>query len=86
MRATALRLTVALGCAFAAPSLVGAQIAAPQPAPLADAAMEAQRNAFLALSEADRKAAQESLVWLGFYNGVVDGGFGKRTRDAILAW
>ena len=29
---------------------------------------------------------QDALVWLGFYNGVVDGDFGRRTRDAILAF
>ncbi len=38
------------------------------------------------MPEADRKAAQDALVWLGLYNGVVDGGFGKRTLDAILAY
>ena len=25
-------------------------------------------------------------VWIGLYIGVVDGAFGKRTRDSILAW
>ena len=29
---------------------------------------------------------QEALVWLGLYVGVNDGDFGKRTRDAILAF
>ena len=57
------------------------------PAPSAeDAAMAAQKAAFLALPEATRKAAQEALVWLGLYVGVNDGEFGKRTRDAILAF
>ncbi len=51
-----------------------------------DAAMAAQKAAFLALPEATRKAVQEALVWLGLYNGVNDGDFGKRTRDAILAF
>jgi peptidoglycan hydrolase-like protein with peptidoglycan-binding domain len=51
-----------------------------------DAAMAAQKVAFLALPEATRKAAQEALVWLGLYVGVDDGDFGKRTRDAILAF
>lgn len=45
-----------------------------------------QAQAFLALSEADRKAAQEALGWLGFYNGVDDGAFGKRTIEALSAY
>jgi len=60
---------------------------APPAAPAAaDAAMAGQKAAFLALPEATRAAAQDALVWLGFYNGVADGDFGKRTRDAILAF
>src|ERR1700761_6127766 len=59
----------------------------PPPAPSADdAAMAAQKAAFLALPETTRKAVQEALVWLGLYVGVNDGEFGKRTRDAILAF
>ena len=38
------------------------------------------------LPEATRKAAQDALVRLGFYNGVTGRDFGKRTRDAILAF
>ncbi len=52
----------------------------------ADPAMAAQKAAFLALPESKRKAAQDALVWLGFYNGVADGDLGKRTRDAIVAF
>ena len=51
-----------------------------------DAAFAAQKAAFLALPQATRKAAQDALVWLGLYVGVNDGDFGKRTRDAILAF
>jgi peptidoglycan hydrolase-like protein with peptidoglycan-binding domain len=51
-----------------------------------EATMAAQKAAFLAFPEATRKAAQEALVWLGLYVGVNDGEFGKRTRDAILAF
>jgi hypothetical protein len=45
-----------------------------------------QARAFLAFPDADRKAAQDALGWLGFYNGVVDGAFGKRTVDALRAY
>jgi peptidoglycan hydrolase-like protein with peptidoglycan-binding domain len=51
-----------------------------------DAAMAAQKAAFLALPEATRKALQEALVWLGLYVGVNDSDFGKHTRDAIVAF
>jgi hypothetical protein len=67
------------GCAFA-------QAAAPSPSPSVDARAEAQKSAFLAMPEADRKAVQDALGWLGLYNGAVDGAFGKRTRDSILAY
>jgi peptidoglycan hydrolase-like protein with peptidoglycan-binding domain len=75
----------ALAVAFGLLSpIVSAQTPAPSSAD--DAAMAAQKAAFLALPEATRKAAQEALVWLGLYVGVNDGDFGKRTRDAILAF
>ncbi len=56
------------------------------PAAAPDAAFEAQKAAFLALPTATRVAAQDALVWLGLYNGTSDGEFGKRTRDAIVAF
>jgi Putative peptidoglycan binding domain len=62
-----------------------AQTPPPPPAP-ADAAFAAEKAAFLALPLATRKAAQDALVWLGLYNGVNDGDFGKRTHDAIVAF
>ena len=64
--------------------IVSAQTPAPSSAD--DAALAAQKAAFMGLPEASRKAAQEALVWLGLYVGVNDGDFGKRTRDAILAF
>jgi len=48
--------------------------------------LQQQRELWEALPEADRKAVQDSLVWLGFYNGVTDGAFGQRTADAIAAF
>ena len=58
----------------------------PAAASAADLALASQKAAFLALPESTRKAAQDALIWLGFYNGVADGDFGKRTRDAIVAF
>ena len=63
---------------------VAAQTAAPSKT--AAVAADAQKSAFLAMGEPDRKAVQDALGWLGLYNGVVDGGYGKRTLDAILAY
>jgi hypothetical protein len=60
---------------------------APSSAPAAgDPVFEAQKTAFEALSPNDRKAVQDALVWTGDYNGIVDGAFGKRTRDSILSY
>ena len=77
-------LVFAVGLGLLSP-LASAQT--PAAAPSADdAAMAAQKAAFLALPEATRKALQEALVWLGLYVGVNDGDFGKHTRDAILSF
>jgi hypothetical protein len=74
---------VALALLVGPPALAQRQ---PPPAPPADMAFAGQKAAFLALPLENRKAAQDALVWLGFYNGVSDGEFGKRTRDALAAW
>jgi hypothetical protein len=77
-------LAFAVGLGLLSPLALGQT---PPAAPSADdAAMAAQKAAFLALPEATRKALQEALVWLGLYVGVNDGDFGKHTRDAILAF
>ncbi len=68
-------------------SIVASPPAAPSAPPVAaDAAFAAQKAAFLALPLATRKATQDALIWLGLYNGASDGDFGKRTRDAIVAF
>ena len=64
------------------PAPAGVAPAVPQP----DPAFEASRRAFEALPEADRRAIQDALVWTGDYKGVVDGGFGRGTRAAIVAF
>ena len=84
MRQTVRPVAFALFLGLVSP-LASAQTPPSGPA-AADAAFAAQKAAFLALPEATRKAAQEALVWLGLYVGVNDGEFGKRTRDAILAF
>ncbi len=50
---------------LAAPPLLAQTPPAP-PASAADAALAAEKAAFLALPLAMRKAAQDALVWLGF--------------------
>ena len=77
-------LVFAVGLGLLSPmALAQASPAAPS---ADDAAMAAQKAAFMGMPEASRKAAQEALVWLGLYVGVNDGDFGKHTRDAILAF
>ena len=78
-------LVFALALGFISP-LASAQAQTPAPSSADDAAMGAQKAAFMGLPEATRKAVQEALVWLGLYVGVNDGDFGKQTRDAILAF
>jgi len=81
------RFWAAAALALIAVGAGGAQAAPPTPAASpADARLEAQKAAFLALPEADRKAVQDALGWLDFYNGSLDGAFGKRTRDSIVAY
>jgi peptidoglycan hydrolase-like protein with peptidoglycan-binding domain len=84
MKRTLGHVAFALALGFVSP----AALAQTPPAALSaeDAALAAQKAAFLGLPEATRKAAQEALVWLGLYVGVNDGEFGKHTRDAILAF
>jgi hypothetical protein len=60
--------------------------AARQKAPVAPDPSADAKAAFLAMPEPDRKALQEGLGWLGFYNGVVDGAYGKRTIESLSAY
>src|SRR5215207_742425 len=66
---------------------------AAQPAPpgptaptTSDPAYGTAKAAFEALSEDERKAIQDVLVWTGDYNSVVTGIFSKRTYDALVAY
>ncbi|HKG77326.1 MAG TPA: trypsin-like peptidase domain-containing protein [Beijerinckiaceae bacterium] len=51
-----------------------------------DPAYGTAKAAFEALSEDERKAIQDALVWTGDYNSVVTGIFSKRTYDALVAY
>lgn len=44
------------------------------------------RATYDGLTEAERRAVQDALVWTGDYNGSVDGSFGRQTFDAVLAY
>ena len=55
-----------------------------RPAP--DAAYVAAERAFLDLPDAERRTIQEALIWSGDYKGLADGGFGRGTRAAMIAW
>lgn len=63
-----------------------AQTTAPAVPRAADPAIDAAKAAFEALPEAERRAIQDSLVWTGDYLGIVDGGFGRGTFEAIAAY
>jgi peptidoglycan hydrolase-like protein with peptidoglycan-binding domain len=76
---------LAVALTLVAPLNAWAQLAPPA-SPAADPVYDSQKAAFDALPESDRRAIQDSLVWSGQYLGVVDGVFGKRTRDAIVAY
>ncbi len=86
MKRSSARLMLALAVAILAAPSVRAQTPPTAQTPAADAAFETQKAAFLALPLVTRKAAQDALVWLGFYNGASDGDFGKRTRNSIAAF
>ena len=83
MKRTLGHFALALAFGLLSPIVSAQTPAGPSPE---DAAMATQKAGFMVMPEAARKAAQDALVWLGFYNGVNDGDFGKRTRDAILAF
>jgi peptidoglycan hydrolase-like protein with peptidoglycan-binding domain len=78
-------LGLAIALALAGPTGSRAQNA-PAASPSVDPVFDSQKAAFDALPETDRRAIQDALIWSGNYLGVVDGVFGKRTRDSIVAY
>src|SRR5277367_1028360 len=89
---SALAAALALSMAAASGAPAPAQVTPPprpadsEPDTQKATLLDFQKAAFLTMSETDRKATQEALGWLGFYNGVIDGAFGRRKLDSILAY
>ena len=57
-----------------------------EPAPDPDETLAQSRDAEAALSDQGRMDLQTALGWYGFYQGGVDGHFGKGTRASMAEW
>ncbi|MDX1821743.1 MAG: serine protease [Paracoccaceae bacterium] len=57
----------------------------PQP-PLPDESPAEARASEAALTREGREALQVALKWAGFYDGPIDGAFGRGTRGSMAAW
>jgi S1-C subfamily serine protease len=55
-------------------------------APLPDESPNEARASEAALSREGREALQVALKWAGFYDGPIDGAFGRGTRASMSAW
>lgn len=82
--AIAAAFSLAIGALAPPPAM--AQTTAPVRAPTLDPAMEAAQRAFDALTETERKAIQDDLIWGSDFTATISGSFGRRTYDAILAF
>lgn len=58
----------------------------PQAVPLPDETPAEARRSEAELTEEDRKGLQTALQWFGFYDGAIDGAFGRGTRGSMAAW
>lgn len=65
---------------------LGAATVTPAFAQAAPAPVDPLTAQFDALPEATRRQIQDSLVWMGDYQGVVDGAFGRRSREAFASF
>ena len=57
----------------------------PQP-PLPDESPNEARASEAQLNREERDALQVALKWAGFYDGAIDGTFGRGTRSSMAAW
>lgn len=65
--------------------LVTDEAGIPQP-PLPDESPAEARASEAALTREGREALQVALKWAGFYDGPIDGAFGRGTRASMAAW
>ncbi|MCX7644118.1 MAG: serine protease [Rhodobacteraceae bacterium] len=56
------------------------------PAEAPDETPAEARRSEAALGEEERRALQTALQWFGFYDGAIDGAFGRGTRSSMAAW
>ncbi len=56
------------------------------PSALPDETPTEARRGEATLSEEERKGVQTALQWFGFYDGTIDGAFGRGTRASMAAW
>lgn len=66
--------------AVAPPSVAPPAVVIPEETPA-----EARRSE-AALSAEERMALQTAMQWFGFYDGAIDGAFGRGTRTSMAAW
>jgi Putative peptidoglycan binding domain/Trypsin-like peptidase domain len=69
-----------------APPVVDAQIAEEPAQLVVDETPEEARRSEADLPRADREALQTALKWFNFYEGGIDGAFGRGTRASMGAW
>lgn len=76
---------------FPAPGRAAQIEAAPEVAPEASTSdapesLAQAQEAEDALASEDKMALQRALAWFGFYDGAIDGAFGRGTRASFAAW
>lgn len=59
---------------------------APEPAPLSDETPQEARASEALLLPEERQELQTALSWYGYYEGGIDGAFGRGTRASMEAW
>lgn len=61
-------------------------VAGPEVVVVPEETLAQSRDAEAALSKNEREALQVALAWFGYYDGGIDGAYGKGTRASFAAW